>query len=128
MSAGTPILIVDDNPLNLKLTRLLLAQAGYVAECAADAEQALEILKTFSPRLILMDLQLPGMNGFQLTEILKRDPARRDVIIVALTAYAMKGDEQRAIDAGCDAYVAKPIDTRTLTDRVAQLLAEKRRA
>ena len=119
---GIPILIVDDNPLNLKLTRLLLVQEGYVVQTAGDSEQALELMRTFSPRLILMDLQLPGMDGFELTRHLKDDSATRDIVIVAVTAYAMKGDEQRALDAGCDGYLAKPIDTRALASQVATYL------
>ena len=103
-----PILIVDDNPLNLKLARVLLRSEGYRVETAVDAEEALRVLETFSPRLILMDLQLPGMDGLELTRRLKADPARRHIVVVALTAYAMKGDEEKARAAGCDHYVTKP--------------------
>lgn len=120
--AGEPILIVDDNPQNLKLARLLLASQGYDIRTAVDAEQALEVLASFRPRLILMDLQLPGMDGLALTRMLKADPARADISIVALTAYAMKGDEEKAREAGCDAYVTKPIDTAALRALVAGLL------
>jgi CheY-like chemotaxis protein len=119
---GAPILIVDDNPLNLKLTRVLLAGAGYVVRSAADADEALAALAGFRPRLILMDIQLPGMDGLELTRRLKADPATRDIIVVALTAYAMKVDEQKAREAGCDGYIAKPIDTRTLPDVIAAYL------
>jgi CheY-like chemotaxis protein len=122
--AGEPILIVDDNAINLKLLRLTLRVAGYEVQTAVDAEQAMTVLAGFRPRLVLMDLQLPGMDGLDLTRRLKADPATRDAIIVAVTAYAMKGDEQRALDAGCDGYVTKPIDTRTLADTVARYLAE----
>lgn len=111
---GEPILIVDDNPANLKLARLLLTMEGYEARTATDAEQALKLLETFSPRVILMDIQLPGMDGLELTRRLKADPATRDIVILALTAYAMKGDEEKARAAGCDGYIAKPIDTATL--------------
>ena len=124
---GVPILVVDDHSLNLKLTKLLLEQEGYVVQTAADAERALDVLHTFSPRLILMDLQLPGMDGFELTRRLKRDAATRDVIIVALTAYAMTGDEQRALESGCDGYLAKPVDTRTLASQVAGYLNGSRK-
>jgi len=82
------------------------------------------VLRDFRPHLILMDLQMPGVNGFDLTRRLKGDPATRDIVIVALTAYAMKGDEERAREAGCDGYVAKPIDTRTLPAVIAGHLAE----
>jgi two-component system cell cycle response regulator DivK len=120
------VLIVDDNPLNSKLTKLLLLKNGYVVQTAANAEEALEVLKTFEPHLILMDLQLPDMDGFQLTRRLKRDPAMRDVVIVALTAYAMKGDEQRAVEAGCDGYIAKPLDTRALPALISGYLTSRR--
>ena len=117
--AGEPILIVDDNPANLKLARVVLRGAGYEIRTAADAEEALAALDTFHPRLILMDLQMPGMDGFELTRRLKGDPARSAIVIVALTAYAMRGDEEKALAAGCDGYLAKPIDTRTLASIVA---------
>ena len=121
--AGEPILIVDDNAANLKLARVLLAGEGYEVRTAVDAEEALRVLRDFRPRLILMDLQMPGMDGFELTRRLKADPATRGIVILALTAYAMKGDEERATAAGCDGYVSKPIDTRTLPALIARLLA-----
>jgi len=111
---GEPVLVVDDNPQNLKLVRVLLASEGYDVRAAADAEEALCILEEFSPRVILMDIQLPGMDGLTLTRRLKADPAHRDIVIIALTAYAMKGDDLKAIEAGCDDYVAKPIDVDAL--------------
>jgi len=120
--AGAPILIVDDNPVNLKLVRVLLATEGYDVRTAADAEEAVAVLKTFRPRLILMDIQLPGMDGLELTRRLKSDPATRDAIVVALTAYAMKGDEERALNAGCDGYIPKPINTTLLPEIVAEYL------
>ena len=120
------ILIVDDNAANLKLARLLLTAEGHDARTAIDAEQALKLLETFKPGLILMDIQLPGMDGLTLTQKLKADPATRAIVIVALTAYAMKGDEERARAAGCDGYIAKPIDVNTLPMQVSQYLAEAR--
>jgi len=121
--AGEPILIVDDNPTNLKLARVVLAAEGYEVRVAVDAEEALTILDGFHPRLILMDLQLPGMDGLTLTRRLKGDPATSGVAILALTAYAMKGDEEKARQAGCDGYITKPIDTRTLPAVIAGVLA-----
>lgn len=121
--AGPPILIVDDNPVNLKLARVTLAIEGYDVRTAADAEEALALLAAFHPRLILMDIQLPGMDGLTLTRRLKDDAATRGIVILALTAYAMKGDEQKALDAGCDGYITKPIDTRMLPTLVARHLA-----
>ena len=120
------ILIVDDNAANLKLARLLLTAEGHDARTAIDAEQAIKLLETFKPGLILMDIQLPGMDGLTLTQKLKADPATRAIVIVALTAYARKGDEERARAAGCDGYIAKPIDVNTLPVQVRQYLAEAR--
>jgi CheY-like chemotaxis protein len=117
-----PILIVDDNPQNLKLVRVLLSGEGYAVSTARDAEEALTVLASFRPRLILMDLQLPGMDGLELTRRLKADPQRRDIIVVALTAYAMKGDEEKARAAGCDDYIAKPIDTDALAAMITRHL------
>ncbi len=121
--AGESILIVDDNPINLKLARVTLAIEGFDVHVAADAEEAIALLSEFRPRLILMDLQLPGMDGLTLTRRLKCDPATRHIPILALTAYAMKGDEDKARAAGCDGYITKPIDTRTLPLVVARHLA-----
>lgn len=120
--AGEAILIVDDNQVNLKLIKVLLSVAGYQVRTATDGPQALEVLQSFRPSLILMDIQLPGIDGLELTKRLKADPATRDILIVALTAYAMQGDEQRARAAGCDGYIAKPIDTRTLPDALEHYL------
>jgi CheY-like chemotaxis protein len=121
--ADEPILVVDDNPQNLKLIRVLLTGEGYAVRTAADAEEALRLLEGYAPRLILMDLQLPGMDGLELTRRLKADPRRRGVLVVALTAYAMKGDEEKARAAGCEGYVTKPIDTEGLPRLLARLLA-----
>lgn len=121
--AREPVLIVDDNPQNLKLAKVILAAEGYEVKTAIDAEDALRILESFMPRLILMDLQLPRMDGLELTRRLKADPARREIIIIALTAYAMKGDDQKAFAAGCDDYISKPIDIDALPRVVAEYLA-----
>jgi two-component system, cell cycle response regulator DivK len=121
--AGESILIVDDNAQNLKLARVTLSLDGYDVRTAGDAEDALRVLASFTPRLILMDLQLPGMDGLRLTRQLKGDPERRRIRIVALTAYAMKGDEEKALAAGCDGYITKPIDTDNFSRVVAQHLA-----
>jgi len=126
--AREPVLVVDDNPENLKLVRVLLQTEGYEVLTAQDAEQALTLLKNTRPRLILMDLQLPGMDGLELTRRIKADPATRDIVILALTAYAMRGDEDKALAAGCDAYLSKPIDTQALPLIVARHLAPGARA
>jgi CheY-like chemotaxis protein len=126
MSKGE-ILIVDDNPLHLKLVRVLLAGEGYTVHTAVDAEQTLQLLKQLTPDLILMDVQLPGTEGLELTRRIKADPARRDIVILALTAYAMKGDNERARAAGADGYLVKPVDTRTLPDVIAGYIAKRSR-
>lgn len=120
--AGEPILIVDDTPVNLKLTRILLANEGYKIQTAGSAEEALELLAGYHPELILADIQLPGMDGLEMTRRVKQDEKTRDITVVALTAFAMKGDEQKALAAGCDGYITKPIDTRTLGKRVREYL------
>lgn len=122
--SAEPILAVDDNPANLKLLRMLLEREGYEVKTAVSAEDALSILKSFHPRLILMDIKLPGMNGLEATKLLKSDPKTKDIIIIAVTAYGMQGDDQKAFAAGCDGYIAKPIDVRTLPGVLAQYLAE----
>ena len=116
------VLIVDDNPMNMKLVRVLLTGEGYEVRTAADALEALDILKEWRPLLILMDIQLPGIDGLELTRRLKADSATNQIIIIGLTAYAMKGDEERILAAGCDAYIAKPIDTRTLPGVIGTLI------
>jgi CheY-like chemotaxis protein len=123
---GVPILIVDDNPLNVKLVRVLLLTSGYDVRTCADAEAALETLRSFRPRAILMDIQLPGMDGLELTRRLKADPETRDITIIALTAYAMKGDEEKARAAGCDGYLTKPIDTAVFPSLLAGYLCRTR--
>jgi CheY-like chemotaxis protein len=117
------ILVVDDHPLNLKLVRVLLESEGYEVKTATDAAEALAALGLCSPRLILMDIQLPDLDGLELTRRLKRAPATAHTPIVAVTAYAMKGDAEKMRAAGCDAYVPKPIDTRALVALVGRLLA-----
>ncbi|HJZ95936.1 MAG TPA: response regulator [Candidatus Solibacter sp.] len=123
--AREPILIVDDTPVNLKLTRILLVNEGYRVRTAASAEEALELLRTFHPDLILADIQLPGMDGLEMTRRIKRNPQTSGITVVALTAFAMKGDEQKALDAGCDGYITKPIDTRTLGERIREYLDKR---
>jgi CheY-like chemotaxis protein len=91
-----------------------------------DAEDALRELETFAPRLILMDIQLPGMDGLELTRRLKADPLRQKISVIALTAYAMKGDEMKALAAGCDGYVAKPIDVNELPRVLREHLSRRR--
>ena len=116
------VLVVDDNPANADLVSFILAKQGYQVHVAADATEALAMVTAFSPQLIMMDLQLPGMDGLTLTRQLKADATTRQIIVIALTAYAMKGDEQRAREAGCDGYISKPINTRTLPGIIGEYL------
>lgn len=116
------ILVVDDNPTNLKLASDVLESEGFVVERAADAEQAREVLKGDPPDLILMDIALPGMDGLTLTRALKADVRLKRVPVVALTAFAMKGDDQKALAAGCAGYITKPINTRELAQQVRAFL------
>lgn len=122
------ILIVDDNLVNMKLIRILLTGEGYEVRTAGDADEAMQVLNEFHPGLILMDIQLPGIDGIELTRRLKAAPATRDIPIIGLTAYAMTGDEARILAAGCDSYISKPIDTRALPDFINRYLksAEKK--
>jgi two-component system, cell cycle response regulator DivK len=104
------ILIVEDNPTNMKLSTFLLESADYTVLAATSAEIGLTLARAERPDLILMDIQLPGMDGLQATALLKADAATRDIPVIALTALAMKGDEARILAAGCDGYIAKPLD------------------
>jgi CheY-like chemotaxis protein len=113
------ILVVDDNLINLKLIRTVLSLEGYTVLSAMDGEEALRVIHTCHPNLILMDLQLPGIDGLELTRRIKTDLDMMDIKVIAVTAFAMKGDEEKARAAGCDGYITKPIDTRTLPKIVA---------
>jgi two-component system cell cycle response regulator DivK len=123
--AGERILIVDDNAINLKLVAYLMRANGYTVETALDAESAIEAVRANRPDVILMDIQLPGIDGLELTRRIKADPRTRDIVVVAVTAYAMKGDQAKALAAGCDDYITKPIDTRTLPETIAKHLAKR---
>lgn len=121
------ILIVEDNPLNLELATDLLTTAGYTVRQAMTAEEGVRLARTESPALILMDLRLPGMDGYAALRAIRDDPRTAGIPVAALTAQAMKGDEEAALDAGFDAYIAKPIETRTFRQRVAELLKHGRK-
>ncbi|MBW2342192.1 MAG: response regulator [Deltaproteobacteria bacterium] len=122
---GQVILIVEDEPRNLKLIWDLLEVSGYMVLEAIDGKQAVEIAKAEKPDLILMDLQLPVMDGFEATRILKADERTRDIPIVALTAYAMKGDEGKVRAVGFNGYIPKPIDTRGFLNKITEYLARQ---
>ena len=117
------VLIVEDNAANMKLASLLLRNAGHTVVAAEDAETGLVIARSERPDLILMDIQLPCMDGLAATAVLKRDPATHTIPIIALTAMAMKDDQARAKRAGCDAYIAKPLRYQELYSTIDDLLA-----
>jgi CheY-like chemotaxis protein len=123
--ANETILVVDDAPVSLKLTDILLRKEGYKVHATTDAEQALTLLHSLHPDLMLVDIQLPGMNGLELTRRVKQDTRTRDIVVVALTACAMKGDDDRAFKAGCDGYITKPIETLTLASKVRGYLEQR---
>ena len=121
------ILIVEDNRANMKLASLLVRNAGHTVLCAVDAESGLTLARTERPDLILMDIQLPGMDGLAATALLKRDPATAAIPVIALTAMAMKDDQEKTKVAGCDAYIAKPLHYQELYAAIDALLAKAKR-
>jgi two-component system cell cycle response regulator DivK len=117
------VLIVEDNAANLKLASFLVDKAGHTVLAAADAEAGLLLARERHPDLIVMDIQLPGMDGMDAIRILKADPTTRSIPVIALTALAMKGDEERIRDAGCEGYLAKPIRYQEFLTAIGQRLA-----
>jgi two-component system cell cycle response regulator DivK len=120
------ILVVEDNPANMKLVNLLLHKAGHTVLCAVDAETGLTLARAELPDLILMDIQLPGMDGLAATALLKKDPATSAIPIIALTAMAMKEDREKTRSAGCDGYIAKPLRYQELYVEIDKLLTGSR--
>ncbi len=118
------ILVVEDNETNQMLVRAVLEMDGYRVALAGSADEAWEELRQDAPGLILMDVQLPGQDGLSLTRELKADPITAGIPVVALTAHAMNGDREQALEAGCAGYIAKPIDTRTFAGQVRQFLVD----
>ena len=116
------LLVVDDHEMNQRLMTALLTTHDYEVRSAADAEEARSLVRSFRPLLILMDVQLPGLDGLSLTRELKGDPATAHILVVAVTADSVRRDEGRALAAGCDAYVLKPIDIVELPRMIARLL------
>ena len=119
------ILIVEDNTASLRLLRMTLRAQDYILFQATDGEEALDVAIREKPDLIIMDIQLPKMSGLEVTGKLRQMPAFSHIPIVAITAYAMKGDKEKAIAAGCDAYLSKPIDTRQLPGVIAEMLRQQ---
>jgi two-component system cell cycle response regulator DivK len=119
------ILIIEDNAANMKLAKLLLLNVGHTAVCAVDAETGVMLARTEKPDLILMDIQLPGMDGLAATGLLKQDPITASIPIIALTALAMKADQIKSQIAGCDDYIAKPLRYAELYAAIDGLLARR---
>ena len=115
-------LLIDDNAVDLKLQAEVLQLGGFAVERAADAETALGMLGRQPPDIIVTDIGLPGMDGLTLTRLIKRDPRYTQIPVVALTAFAMKGDDRAATEAGCNGYITKPIDTRRFADQIRAAL------
>ena len=122
------ILIIEDNAANMKLACLLLNNAGHTPLCAVDAETGLTLARTTQPDLILMDIQLPGMDGLAATAFLKRDPATAAIPVIAVTAMAMKADREKSQVAGCEAYLSKPLRYQEFYEVIDALLAKAREA
>ena len=118
------VLVVDDHAATVELTRFILAAAAFVVESTTDANHAMLLIEAFEPDLILMDIQMPGINGLDLTRQLKAQPAMQHIVVVAFTAFAMKGDEAKLRAAGCDGYIAKPFDVASFADTVRAYLQE----
>jgi CheY-like chemotaxis protein len=122
--ADEMVLVIEDNELNMKLAKSLLQIGKYRVLDARDAETGIEKAREHQPKLILMDIQLPGMDGLSATRIIKEDPTIKHIPVVALTSYAMQGDDQKAIGAGFDGYLTKPIDTRVFLKTISQFFVK----
>jgi CheY-like chemotaxis protein len=122
MTSPPLILVVEDNEVNQLLTASVLEREGFEVQLAGSSVQAMERLGSRKPDLILMDIQLPGMDGLALTRRLKADPATANITVIALTAHAMSGDREQTLAAGCAGYISKPIDTRTFGSQVREFL------
>jgi len=128
MQAELNTLVVDDTPANVKLLTTLLKANGFLVTIATSGEAALDLVRSSEFRLLLLDLRLPGIDGLTVARTVRADPGRRQPVIVAVTASAMKADVAAALDAGCDAFISKPINTRTLIPTLVGLLARGRPA
>jgi CheY-like chemotaxis protein len=119
------ILVVEDNPRNMRLIEMTLRAKNYILLKATDGEEALDMAARERPDLIIMDIHLPKMNGLEVTRKLRETPSMSHTPIIGLTAYAMKGDREKVIESGCDAYLSKPINTRELPGMIAEMLLKR---
>jgi len=124
--AAERILIVEDNPISMELVYDLLEVSGYQVDKATDGFEALKLAKENPYDLILMDIQLPGLDGLTATRMIKENPTTKDTIVIAITAHAMQGDQEKVLRAGCDGYIPKPIDTKEFVGAVARFLNQSR--
>ena len=120
-------MIVEDNPENMRVMEMVLRRKDYILLKAIDGEEALDVAMKERPDLIIMDVWLPKMNGLEVTRRLRETPAFSRTPIIGVTAYAMKGDREKVIESGCDAYLSKPIDTRELPEVIAEMLARRQK-
>ncbi len=119
---NSTILVIEDNELNMKLVRGIFSRSDYTMFEAIDAETGIKMARELLPDLILMDIQLPGIDGLEATHIISNDPDLRHIPVVAMTSYAMQGDQDKALDAGCSGYITKPIDIKSFMDSVSSFL------
>ncbi|MBF0524780.1 MAG: response regulator [Deltaproteobacteria bacterium] len=123
MAETKTILVVEDNEINMKLVKTLLTIKNYIVLEAGDGEKGIELARIYKPDLILMDIQLPGMDGLTATQVIKSEADLSCIPVVALTSHAMRGDEERALAAGCSGYITKPIDTRSFLAKIHAFLS-----
>lgn len=122
---GKVVVVVDDNPANLKLLKMFLSKEGYDVRTATDGPEVLPLVERVRPDLILMDIHLPTLDGLEVTRRLKAGDSTREIPVLAVTAYAMKGDDEKALAAGCDGYITKPIQMNELLEMVGRLCANR---
>lgn len=120
---GSVIVVVDDNPANLRLLKMFLSKEGYDVRTATDGPEVIPLVESVRPKLILMDIHLPTLDGLEVTRQLKADEATRRIPVLAVTAYAMKGDDEKALEAGCDGYITKPIQMNELLEKIERMIA-----
>ena len=125
MTTAPRVLVIDDSELNIEIATYLLAKAGMQVASALDGRGVPAQVAAFAPDIVLMDIQLPGLDGLAVTRQLRADPVTRGLVIVAFTAYAMKGDREKFLAGGCDGYIGKPIDVATFADEVRALLPQR---
>lgn len=119
---------MDDVPINLRVVSAVLRQEGFRIETAADGQQALDLIPSVHPDLVLSDIQMPVMNGIELAQRIKQDKSLRHIPVIALTAFSMNIDEQQALEAGFDGYLTKPINTRTIGNSIRRYLSQRPRS